>query len=81
MGVDTSALGLLCARVMEQLATEYDADQIVRTVGVVVEVDCGDRLEFSWAVTDDRDWFAAAFFKEVTHAIENRIEARLDSEE
>jgi hypothetical protein len=67
---------------MEQLSENYeDAETAsIRTVAVIAEVDCGERTELSWAVSDDRLWFQVAFLNEAKIAAEDRIEAARSEE-
>lgn len=75
MGIDTSLLGQLCARAMEDIAERFESseDVEIRTCAVIVEVDSPSSSRFWWSCSDDRTWVAKALLYETVDALDAAV--------
>jgi hypothetical protein len=85
--IDTSRLGQLTAKLMENIAERFEnvENAAIGDVAVVVEVDTPAASVFWWDCTDDRYWVTAALFSEAIDSIdairEQMGRAELESDE
>ncbi len=74
MTVDTSAIGVLVAELMEFIADDYDEDVQIGTVGVVVEVNGDDWTSVRYRCSDSRLWVQQGFFLAAQNAVDSNRE-------
>lgn len=73
--IDTGPLGILCAKVMDEVASEFGEDATVRTIALVVEVDRADSTWMLVRSTDDRLWVQRALLDEGIAFIDKHVGA------
>lgn len=77
---DTEALGNLVANVMGELADRPDG-AFVRTVAIVVELDCGDTTEILAATSEDRPWASIEFLRQGIVTLEDQVDAMREEQD
>lgn len=69
MSVDTTAMGVLVAELMDTIADEYGEDAKIGTVAVVVEIDHDEWTQVRYRCSDTRSWVQEGFFRAAQHAV------------
>jgi hypothetical protein len=69
VSVDTTAMGVLVAELMDTIADEYGEDVKIGTVAVVVELDCDEWTQVRYRCSDPRSWVQEGFFRAAQHAV------------
>jgi hypothetical protein len=70
MSIDTTPLGQLTARVMEDIGDNYGEEYTVRTAAVIVEVDSATQGRLLALCTDDRPWVLSALLGEAMDSVD-----------
>ncbi|HET6502108.1 MAG TPA: hypothetical protein VFG87_15235 [Amycolatopsis sp.] len=78
MSVDTTAMGVLVAELMDAIADEYGGDVQVGTIAVVVEIDAENWTQVRYRCSDPRSWVQEGFFLAAQRAVVATREAADD---
>lgn len=75
MGIDTTAMGVLVAELMDTVAVEYGEDVKLGTIAVIVEINGDEWTQVRYRCSDPRSWVQEGFFLAAQRAVISQRDA------